>query len=328
MAPNPLVGCVIVHDDRIIGEGYHQKCGEGHAEVNAFNSVHDDSILSESTVYVSLEPCAHQGKTPPCAELLVEKKVKHVVIATLDPHEKVAGKGVQILKNAGIEVTVGVLETEAGFVARRFFTFHRKNRPHIVLKWAETADGFLDKSRTSKNQKPLSISSAESNVYTHRLRASEHAIMVGTETALLDDPALTVRNSSGSDPIRIVLDRTLRLPKTLKLFSDGLPTIVLNELKSEELGSIRFLKPNDWTLSSILNELYKLQIQSVMVEGGAKLLASFIAENLWDEAHCIRSSEVVGEEGPISPKINAPIRQQFQSGSDVMSVYQNPFTKR
>lgn len=328
MAPNPLVGCVIVHNDRIIGEGYHQKCGEGHAEVNAFNSVQDDSLLSESTVYVSLEPCAHQGKTPPCAELLVEMNVKHVVIATLDPHEKVSGKGVQILKNAGIDVTVGILENEARLIARRFFTFHQKNRPHVVLKWAETADGFLDKPRRSTDQKPLRISSEESNVYTHGLRASEHAIMVGTETALLDDPTLTVRNSAGPDPIRIVLDRSLRLPNTLRLLSDGLPTIVLNESKSDEVGSIRLLKPNNWTLRSILNELHKISIQSVLVEGGAKLLNSFISDGLWDEAHCISSSVVIGEGGPESPKINAPIRKQFQSGSDAITMYQNPSSKR
>ncbi|MFT4681744.1 MAG: diaminohydroxyphosphoribosylaminopyrimidine deaminase [Granulosicoccus sp.] len=328
VAPNPLVGCVIVHAGKIIGEGYHQKCGEGHAEVNAFNSVQDDSLLPESTVYVSLEPCAHHGKTPPCAELLVEKKIKHVVIATLDPHAKVAGLGVEILRNAGIEVTVGILEKEARFLARRFFTFHQNKRPFVVLKWAESADGFLDKERTTSSQEPLSISCEESNVHTHGLRASEHAIMVGTNTALLDNPSLAVRNASGSNPIRIVLDRTLRLPQTLKLFTDGKPTVVLNEMKSGKEGAIRFVKPNEWTLTSMLSELHQLQIQSVLVEGGSKLLNSFVSGNFWDEAHCISSSEVFAKKGPLSPKIIAPIRKQFQSGSDSITVYQNQLTTK
>jgi diaminohydroxyphosphoribosylaminopyrimidine deaminase/5-amino-6-(5-phosphoribosylamino)uracil reductase len=323
VAPNPLVGCIIVHDGRIIGQGYHEKYGQGHAEVNAINSVQDQTLLPDSTVYVSLEPCAHHGKTPPCAELLVKKKVKHVVIATLDPHEKVVGKGVQILKKAGIEVTIGVLENEACFLARRFFTFHQKNRPYIVLKWAETVDGFLDMERTSIDQKPLRISGEESNFYTHGLRASEHAIMVGTDTALLDNPTLTVRNAAGSDSIRIVLDQTLRLPQSLKMFSDGKPTIVLNKLKSTEEGCIRFVKPINWTLTSMLDKLKELQIQSVLVEGGAKLLNSFISENIWDEAHCISSLEVIAQDGPLSPRVKAPIRKQFRSGSDSISVYQN-----
>jgi diaminohydroxyphosphoribosylaminopyrimidine deaminase/5-amino-6-(5-phosphoribosylamino)uracil reductase len=324
VTPNPLVGCVIVHNGQIIGEGYHQKYGEAHSEVNAINSVRDISLLSESTIYVSLEPCAHHGKTPACARLLVKYNVKRVVIATLDPHEKVAGKGVRILEDAGIDVTIGILENEAQFVARRFFTFHQKNRPHVLLKWAETANGFLDKLRTSSDLKSLNISCDESNVYTHELRAAEHAIMVGTETALLDDPSLSVRNAAGSDPIRIVLDRTLRLPKNLRLFSDGRPTIVLNEIKSDEDGSIRFVKPNDWKLSTILNQLHALQIQSIIVEGGAKLLSSFILEKLWDEVHCIRSIEVVAENGPLAPTIKASIQKQFRSGTDSITVYQNP----
>lgn len=324
VAPNPLVGCVIVHEDRIIGEGYHEKYGEAHAEVNAIKSIKHKDLLKAATVFVSLEPCAHQGKTPPCANLLVECAVKKVVIATLDPHEKVAGKGVKILQDAGIEVEVGCMENEAKDVARRFFTFHQKSRPHVVLKWAESADGFLDSERKLAGQKPLKISSLNSDVYSHQLRASEHAIMVGTETALLDNPSLTTRNATGSDPIRIVLDRNLRLPDHLKLFSDGNRTIVFNQMKTEQIGAAEYIQVSDWNLNEIANLLHALNIQSVIVEGGASLLSSFVREDLWDEAHCIRSKNTVAGLGPKAPQIRGMKTDEFNSGSDMISVYQNP----
>ena len=324
VAPNPLVGCVIVHDERIIGEGYHQKCGEAHAEVNAINSVKDKNLLKEATVFVSLEPCAHQGKTPPCANLLVKCGVQKVVVATLDPHEKVAGKGVKILEHAGIEVEVGCMEAEAKFVARRFFTYHQKNRPHVVLKWAETADGFLDKERLTQGQPPLKISSENSDVYSHHLRAAEHAIMVGTETALLDNPSLTIRNAVGSNPLRVVLDRNLRLPDHLNLFIDGNRTILFNQKKSALNGATEFAQIADWNLKTILNQLHAMNVQSVMVEGGAALLSSFVQDGLWDEAHRIKSANVFAYNGPKAPLIRGVQTDEFRTGSDMISVYQNP----
>lgn len=224
--PNPLVGSVIVHKGKIIGEGYHKKAGEPHAEINAINSVKDSSVLPESTIYVSLEPCAHFGKTPPCALKLREIGFKSVVIGTLDSHEKVNGKGKQILEDAGIKVVSGVLEKECKDLNKRFFTFHKKKRPYIILKWAQSADGFMD-----KNFQPYPVSNDIANQFTHHLRADEHAILVGTQTALRDNPSLTVRNVSGKNPVRILIDFDLKVPSDFNIYNREAETLIFNSKK-------------------------------------------------------------------------------------------------
>ena len=225
-SPNPMVGAVVVHDGKIIGEGYHHRAGEPHAEPNAIASVKDESLLKEATMYVSLEPCSHWGKTPPCADLIVRKGLKRVVIATLDPNPKVAGRGVKILQDAGIEVVVGVLEEEARWLNRRFMTVQEKHRPYVILKWAETADGIIDVCREEKGNGPIKISNSVTKTLNHQVRVEEDAIMVATCTALLDDPHLTVTKWTGRNPVRVLLDRSLRVPADYRIFDDAARTIV------------------------------------------------------------------------------------------------------
>ena len=241
--PNPMVGSVIVAKNRIIGEGYHVRCGEGHAEVNAFASVQpeDEHLLPESTIYVSLEPCSHYGKTPPCADLIIEKGVKRVVVGTIDPFAEVQGRGIKKLKNAGIEVTMGVLEQECQWLNRRFFTYHREHRPYMILKWAQTANGFID-----DHFKPLQISNEQTQMFSHQLRAEEDAILVGHTTFDRDQPQLTVRHWHGPNPKRIVLT-------------------------------------HDRPITQLMDDLYQHGIQSLIVEGGRQTHQSFIEAGLWDE---------------------------------------------
>ena len=220
-SPNPMVGAVIVLDGKIIGEGYHHRAGEPHAEPNAIASVVDEGLLKEATMYVSLEPCSHWGKTPPCADLIVRKGLKRVVIATLDPNPKVAGRGVKILKDAGIDVTVGVLEEEARWLNRRFMTVQEKGRPYVILKWAETEDGIIDVCREEKGNGPIRISNSVTKTLNHQVRVEEDAIMVATKTALLDDPHLTVTKWTGKNPVRVLLDRSLRVPANYRIFDDA-----------------------------------------------------------------------------------------------------------
>ena len=285
VAPNPMVGAVIVCDGRIIGEGYHIRCGEAHAEVNAIRSVKDESLLQRSTIYVSLEPCSHYGKTPPCADLIIEKQIPRIVIGCQDPFSKVAGRGIQKLRDAGREVIVGVLEKECQHLIRRFITFNTLHRPFITLKWAESADHFIDIERT--NGKPVILSSPLSSMLVHKKRAEADAIMVGRRTALLDNPSLTVRNWYGHNPIRIVLDRSLSLPNDLQIFDGDIPTLIFTEKKrSEEEKNITYITI-DFShnpLIQIMEELYQRKIQSLLVEGGSQLLQSFIDNGLWDEA--------------------------------------------
>ncbi len=286
VAPNPMVGSVIVHKGKIIGEGFHRQYGQAHAEVNAINSVKNKDLLKESTIYVNLEPCAHHGKTPPCADLILEKQIPKVVIACVDTFAKVAGKGIEKLRNSGCDVTVGVLEQESIDLNKRFFTFHNKKRPYIILKWAETIDGFIDISRRGKNAvEPYWITNSLSKKLVHKWRTEEAAFMVGTNTAINDNPQLTVREWKGRNPLRIVIDRELRLPQTLNIFDNEAKTIVFNSKKHNFADNIEFIKIkfND-SLHEIINELYVRDIQSVVVEGGRLLLESFIQNNLWDEA--------------------------------------------
>ncbi len=286
-APNPMVGSVIVHNDKVIGEGYHHKAGEAHAEVNAINSVKDQSLLKDSTIYVNLEPCAHYGKTPPCADLIVEKKIPRVVIGCVDPFAEVAGKGIEKLRNAGCDVKVGVLEKESIELNKRFFTFHKKKRPYIILKWAETIDGYIDVVRKSTDPvEPYWITNDLAKKLVHKWRTEETAFMIGTNTARNDNPRLTAREWNGRNPVRIVLDRNLSLATNLHIFNEEATTIIFNTVKTEDVRNIKFVKVdfNNFLLNDVLKSLYELDIQSVVVEGGRQLLTSFIDQNLWDEA--------------------------------------------
>lgn len=283
VAPNPMVGAVIVCDGRIIGEGYHIHCGEAHAEVNAIGSVKDESLLKHSTMYVSLEPCSHYGKTPPCADLIIEKQIPRIVIGCQDPFSEVAGRGIQKLRKAGREVVVGVLKKECRQLIQRFITFNTLHRPYITLKWAESADRFIDLERTEGS--PAVLSSSLTSMLVHKKRAEADAIMVGRRTALLDNPSLTVRNWYGHNPTRIVLDRTLSLPDTLKVFDDTIYTLVFTEKEHRNKKNVKYITL-DFTydiLPQIMEELYLQKVQSLLVEGGSQLLQSFIDTELWDE---------------------------------------------
>ena len=284
-APNPMVGAVIVHNEQIIGEGYHVRCGQTHAEVNAIRSVKNPDLLKESTIYVSLEPCAHYGKTPPCADLIIEKQIPRIVIGCQDPFAKVAGKGIQKLRDASREVIVGVLEEECLQLNRRFITFHTRKRPFITLKWAESADGFIDRLRTEGT--PTILSSPLTGMLVHKLRTEHAAILIGTDTARLDNPRLNVRHWYGPTPVRITIDRHHRLSQDLNLFDGSQPTLV-------------YIKEN---LSEILKDLYERQLQSLLVEGGRQLLQSFINAGLWDEIIVEETPLILGE-GVKAPQLS------------------------
>lgn len=313
-APNPMVGAVIVCDGKIIGEGYHVRCGEAHAEVNAIRSVKDPSLLKRSTIYVSLEPCSHYGKTPPCADLIIEKQIPRIVIGCQDPFAKVAGRGIQKLKDAGREVITGVLEAECRHLIRRFITFHTLRRPYITLKWAESADKYIDLLR--KNGTPVILSSPLTSMLVHKKRAEHSAIMVGTRTAKLDNPSLTVRHWQGPSPVRIVLDRQRILSPSLHLFDGSTPTLVFTEHPHEAVHNIEYV-PTDYhqdILLQIMETLYARGLQSLLVEGGRFLLQSFIDAGLWDEIFVEEAPILLhsGVKAPeISDKIPYVIEQSF-----------------
>jgi diaminohydroxyphosphoribosylaminopyrimidine deaminase / 5-amino-6-(5-phosphoribosylamino)uracil reductase len=288
VAPNPMVGSVIVHEGKIIGEGFHQKYGKPHAEVNAINAVNDQTLLNSSTLYVNLEPCAHFGKTPPCSDLIVQKGIPKVVIGTVDPFAQVAGKGIDKLKRAGVDVELGILQEECLELNRRFFTFHQKKRPYIILKWAQTADGFVDIDRSKAGYgQPNWITNEMARIAVHKQRATEPAILIGTETALKDNPSLTLRDWYGQQPLRIVPDRKQRLPRDLSLFNGQTPTFVLSpkDYPVERAVTLIETQTNGNTIDDLLNYLYENQVQSLIVEGGPCMLQSFIDCELWDEAH-------------------------------------------
>ena len=287
VAPNPMVGAVLVCDNTVIGEGFHQHFGEDHAEPNAINSVKDLELLKRATLYVSLEPCSYYGKTPPCADLIVSKKIPRVVIGTLDPNPKVAGKGVEILRRAGIEVIVGVMEDECRELNKRFFIFQEQKRPYVLLKWAQTQDGFIDRIRTDASEPPLLISNNITKQLTHKMRSENQAILVGANTVLLDNPSLTVRNWSGKSPVRIAIDRQGRIPATFNLLDGSIPTIVFTEKEQVNRHRVEFVKINFDAdcLKTILHEIFLRNIHSVLIEGGASILNSFIEAGLWDEAN-------------------------------------------
>lgn len=298
--PNPLVGSVIVHNDKIIGEGYHHKAGENHAEINAINSVEDKSLIPESTIYVSLEPCAHFGKTPPCALKIVELGFKKVVIGAMDSHDKVNGKGKKIIQDAGIEVVSGVLEKECIELNKRFFTYHEKRRPFIILKWAESGDRFMD-----KDFKPTQISNELTKQFVHQLRSNEHSILIGTMTALRDNPSLTTREIVGRNPVRILIDIDLKVPKDFNVYSNEAETLVFNSVKEGDEGNIKFIKTSrENFIENMLKTLYELQIQSIIVEGGSLVLQQFIDAGLWDETIIIKNKNLVLENGTKAPRFS------------------------
>ncbi|WP_294593116.1 bifunctional diaminohydroxyphosphoribosylaminopyrimidine deaminase/5-amino-6-(5-phosphoribosylamino)uracil reductase RibD [uncultured Bacteroides sp.] len=305
-APNPMVGAVIVCDGKIIGEGYHIRCGEAHAEVNAIRSVKDTSLLKRSTIYVTLEPCSHYGKTPPCADLIIEKQIPRIVIGCQDPFSKVAGRGIQKLKDAGREVIVGVLEQECKYLIRRFITFHTQRRPYITLKWAESADKFIDICRTEGA--PVILSNPLTSMLVHKKRAEHNAIIVGTHTAKLDNPSLNVRHWQGRSPVRIVIDRTLSLPPDLHLFDGSTPTLVFTEATQEPRLNIEYLTIDfqQDILPQMMEILYSRGLQSLLVEGGNLLLQSFIDTGLWDEIF-VEEAPISLYSGVKSPKISDKI---------------------
>lgn len=316
-SPNPMVGSVIVYNNKIIGEGYHEKYGSHHAEVNAINSVKDKSLLLKSTLYVNLEPCAHFGKTPPCSDLIIQNKIPEVVIGCVDTFSEVSGKGIERMRSVGIDVKVGVLENESRELNKRFFTFHEKKRPYIILKWAESKDGFI----APKNQtKPFWMTSSESKKLAHKWRAEEDAILVGRITAEKDNPSLTVREVEGSNPIRIVIDKDLKLSADFNLFNNDAKTIVFNQLKSEENNSNNYIKINFNNLTkNILQELHKQNIQSIIIEGGTITLQSFIDKNLWDEARIFTTNKTLTE-GVKPPTIEGEIISEDETGGDRFKI--------
>ena len=322
--PNPSVGAVIVHNDKIIGEGFTSAYGGSHAEVNAIHSVKDQALLKEATIYVTLEPCSHFGKTPPCSDLIIEKQIPNVVIGTIDTHSVVAGKGIEKLKKNGCNVVVGVLEEECKLHHKRFFTVQNKNRPYVILKWAETADGFIAP-KEKENQAPVWISNEYAKQLVHKWRAEEHAILVGTHTVLADNPKLNVRSWTGNNPVRVVIDRSLKLDTNLAVFDESVKTIVITSLDKESIHeNLIFEKVNfkKELPKQILEVLSKHKIQSVIVEGGAVTLQSFIKDNLWDEARVfIGNNEFV--EGVKAPILNARLEKEEIITNNILRTYIN-----
>jgi diaminohydroxyphosphoribosylaminopyrimidine deaminase/5-amino-6-(5-phosphoribosylamino)uracil reductase len=329
--PNPMVGSVIVCDGKIIGEGWHKKSGEPHAEVNAVNSVRDKSLLKRSTIYVSLEPCSHFGKTPPCCDLIIASKIPNVVIGTVDSNVKVAGNGIKKLVEAGAKVTLGVLETECKELNKRFFTFHEKQRPYVILKWAESMDGFiapskiLRKALNDNEQKPVWITTDFSRQLVHKWRSEEQAILVGTQTIIDDNPKLDVRNWTGKNPVRIVLDQNNRIPKDSHIYDNQVNTIIFSNssiANTAENTIFEFIDFKQNVAEQILNVLYKHQIQSVIIEGGSRTLQTFIDENLWDEARVFIGSNSF-ENGIKAPVLALKNIEKHTIGNDSLLISTN-----
>ncbi|MDA9312437.1 bifunctional diaminohydroxyphosphoribosylaminopyrimidine deaminase/5-amino-6-(5-phosphoribosylamino)uracil reductase RibD [Vicingaceae bacterium] len=319
-APNPLVGAVVVHEGKIIGEGYHRACGEAHAEVNAIQSVSNKSLLSESTMYVTLEPCTHFGKTPPCADLIVQHNFKRVVICNLDPFEKVAGNGIKKLLAAGIEFESGCLEKKGRHLNRRFFCFHEKKRPYIILKWAESADGFIGK----KNEQ-VWLTGSISKQLVHLWRAEESAILVGKNTAIIDNPELTVREVTGKNPTRFLVDKNLEVPNSSKIHSNESNTIVLNSIETKQQKNIDHIKINfeNGVPTQVAKVCFDRNITSIIIEGGAKTLQQFIDSNLWDEARVFSAKKTIYK-GVNCPTLKGTLEHSEKLENDTLNIYSNP----
>ena len=324
--PNPSVGAVIVCDQKIIGEGFTSNYGQNHAEVNAVNAVKNKDLLKEATIYVTLEPCSHFGKTPPCADLLIKHQFNKVVIGVVDANNLVAGKGIDRLKKAGIQVVVGVLEDECKAHHKRFFTVQEKKRPYIILKWAETKDGFIAP-LTKNEQKPIWISNKISQQVVHKFRSEEQAILVGTNTVVADNPKLNIRSWSGNNPVRIVLDRNLRIPEKANVFDKSIKTIVIisKGLNSLENSKNLIFEEIDYAINmaaQICEVLHTHQIQSVLIEGGTKTLQTFIDANLWDEAN-VFIGENSFKNGIKAPCFSAKLASQLHIKNDILNKYIN-----
>ncbi len=330
---NPMVGAVIVHGDKIIGEGYHRKYGEPHAEVNAIASVKNPSLLMESTLYVTLEPCAHQGKTPPCAALIVSCRIPRVVIAVTDPNPMVAGKGIAIMREGGIEVSVGLMEEEARELNRAFFVNQLDKRPYVILKWAESRDGYMDHLRSSLTERaPAIISNPITQTIVHKFRTEVAGIMVGTNTALLDNPQLTARKWFGSNPTRVVIDRDHKIPSDAALFNGATHTILFSAVSRESFPSSAGVKViiidlQGDVISQILYHLYIENVHSLLVEGGSQLLSSFIDAELWDEAYVERSVILLGQ-GVKAPEIQGEIIQVNNSPGSLQYHLKSKITRK
>lgn len=324
-APNPMVGAVVVHKGRVIGEGYHRQFGQAHAEVNAIQAVKETFLLQESTLYINLEPCVHTGKTPPCTDLILAKKIPSVVIGTFDPNPMVKGKGIEKLMGNGVQVTTGVLEDACCDLNKRFFTFHTLKRPYIILKWAQTKDGFIDIKRKPGESIGVNwITGSLSKDMVHKWRSEEQGIMVGTQTVVMDNPHLNVRHWNGKNPARIVLDRSLRIPEQYYVLDNKQPTLIFNEKKSEKLGNTEYIKMDfsDHDLIPLFYELYKRNFLSVFVEGGKKLHEYLIKNNLWDEARVFIGNKFF-QEGILAPEISYHPVFQKNIMKDSLVIYKN-----
>ncbi|NEN24968.1 bifunctional diaminohydroxyphosphoribosylaminopyrimidine deaminase/5-amino-6-(5-phosphoribosylamino)uracil reductase RibD [Cryomorpha ignava] len=322
VAPNPMVGSLIVHDGMIIAEGYHQIFGGPHAEVNAINALKNKDLLKESTLFVNLEPCAHFGKTPPCADLIISSKIPKVVVAQRDPNPKVAGRGIERMQAAGIEVIEGICEAEAEFLNRRFLMHQRKNRPYIILKWAQSADGFMDRDRNVADDPKINwISNPATKKLVHLWRSQEQAILVGRNTIINDNPRLDTREVAGASPLRVVLSNSGNLPNDSNVLTDGNSTLIYNSRIAKKNGNAEWIKFENDLLENALSDLSEKGISSVLVEGGAETLNTFIANNLWDEARIIQSENRL-DSGLKAPEINSPTGITETYGKDqITRVY-------
>ena len=330
--PNPMVGSVIVHNNKIIGEGWHRKAGEPHAEVNAINSVKDRSLLKKATIYVSLEPCSHYGKTPPCSDLIIASGIKKIVIGSIDPFPAVSGKGIKKLMDAGSEVTLGILDTECNALNKRFFTFHKHQRPYIILKWAQSIDGFLAPISTEENdpREPVWITNKYSQQLVHKWRSEETAILVGTNTAVMDNPKLNTRLWKGTNPVRILIDRRLRLTGDSALLDESIKTIVICEEEAQKTNprtssenlifeTIDFKKE---ITAEICKILYKHEIQSIIIEGGSITIQSFIDSGLWDEAR-VFTGDAYFKRGIKAPLPPGTFKENNSQTGDTLRIYSN-----
>ena len=323
--PNPMVGSVIVYNDRIIGEGWHRKAGEAHAEVHAIEAVKEKELLSQSTLYVNLEPCSHYGKTPPCADLIIKSKIKKVVIGSVDTNDKVGGKGIKRLKEHGVEVVYPVMEKACRELNKRFYTYHEKNRPYVILKWAQSKDGFIfPDMNQAESGSPFWISNSYSLQRVHQLRSEEAAILVGKKTVLQDNPKLNLRHFEGNSLVRITIDRKLEIPKDKNFFDHSVPTIIYNEktdVQTENLYYVR-LDFNKNLIHQIMSHLCGMEIQSLIIEGGAYTLKSFIDAGLWDEARVFEGDQIF-KEGIKSPVLATSSCAKQKVVNDVMYLYKN-----
>ena len=323
VAPNPMVGAVIVHNGEIIGEGYHPRFGEPHAEVNAIESVKDKSLLKEATIFVSLEPCAHHGKTPPCSDLIIEAGIPKAVIAVVDPYKEVSGKGIQRMRDAGVDVAVGLLENEARYINRRFFTFHTEKRPYIILKWAETQDGYIDKKRTDNDTGINWITTPAAKRLTHKWRGEEQAILVGRNTVETDNPTLTCRDYLGKNPLRCVIDPHLKTDLASNIYSKEAPTVIFNYKRNDQTDRCEYVKVRKkFVHQDIMKHLCNRNIQSIIVEGGMFTLNSFIDANLWDEARVYIGKKFF-KEGIPAPQLKKESTAIHPIGDDALHFLLN-----